>query len=153
MVDKAKNDKTKRRYKQIGCATRGGEASRATEDTAIAMAREHDAELIFLYVADASFAEGHSGKFAIEMVEAEVRNIGQLVLEQARLRAKERGVAARAEIREGHVVDEIQHFVEKHKGMDAMVVGHMSEELRQHLQPVLQQIAQHRLDVVIVKPD
>jgi len=39
-------------YKNIVCATRGGEASRATEDKAIAIARQSGARLAFLYVVD-----------------------------------------------------------------------------------------------------
>ncbi|MBC7251063.1 MAG: universal stress protein, partial [Anaerolineae bacterium] len=42
---------------KILCATRGGEASRRTQERAIALARQHNAELIFLYVFDLDFLE------------------------------------------------------------------------------------------------
>jgi nucleotide-binding universal stress UspA family protein len=133
----------------IGCATRGGDASRATEDCAIALAHDRQAELIFLYVVDAGFAAGRTGKFDLEMVAQDLREIGKIVLEQAKERARQKGVTARSEIREGNVADEIQRFVEKHKNMDLLVIGHMSEELREHLEPVLQRMAGDQRIVVV----
>lgn len=140
------------RYQLIGCATRGGEASRATEDLAIKTAREHQAGLIFLYVVDVRFAHGRSGKFPIDKVAEEVHDIGELILEQAKGRAKEQDVAARGEIREGRTADEIQRFVERHRSMDLLIVGHMSEDLREHLEPVLQALKKRRLDVTVARP-
>jgi nucleotide-binding universal stress UspA family protein len=141
------------RYSQIGCATRGGAASRATEDKAIALACQYQAELIFLYVVDVAFAHGHSGKFPIDIVDKELHEIGEIVLQQAKLRAKECGVNARSEIRSGHVGDEIERFVVSHKSMALLVVGHLSHELREHLEPVLTNLAQRHLDVIVVSPD
>ena len=40
--------------KRIVCATRGGEASRRAQERAISLAKELEAELIFLYVTDPS---------------------------------------------------------------------------------------------------
>ena len=150
MPESTRTSTSRARYQQIGCATRGGEASRATEDTAIALARERRAELIFLYVVDASFAHGRTGKFPIEMLERELRDIGEIVLEQARQRAKEQGVSAKGEIRQGNVADEIQRFVEEHKKLDALVVGHVSDELREHLEPVLISLEGRKPDVMVV---
>lgn len=142
-----------RQYSQIGCATRGGAASRATEEMAIDLARTHDAELIFLYIVDVAFAHGHSGKFPIEVVEKELHEIGEIILQQAKQRAKESGVSARGEIRDGHVGDEIERFVESHKSMDLLVVGRLSHDLREHLEPVLADLAQRHLEVIVVSPD
>ena len=36
--------------KKILCATRGGEASRKTQDAVIAMAKEEGAKVLFLYI-------------------------------------------------------------------------------------------------------
>ncbi len=139
-------------HRKIVCATRGGEASRRTEDRAIALARESDAELVFLYVVDTAFARGLTGKFDIEIVAKDLREIGKIVLEQARQRAREQGVSARGEIREGVVADEIQRFLERHEDADLLVVGHMSEHLRQHLEPILRSAAGTRLQVLVVEP-
>jgi nucleotide-binding universal stress UspA family protein len=125
------------RRSQIGCATRGGHASRSTEDYAITLARQRQADIIFLYIVDAAFAGGHTEKFDIEQVQDSLREIGRLVLEQAKERARQHGLRARGEIREGNVADEIQRFVEEHADMDVLVVGHLSDQLREHLAPLL----------------
>jgi nucleotide-binding universal stress UspA family protein len=152
VVQAPKKEGAEQRRQQIGCATRGGTASRATEDAAIDLARQRGAELIFLYVIDASFAHGLSGKFPIEVVESDLRDIGELILEQAKQRAKEQGVAARAEIRQGRVVEEIERFVASRRSLDVLVVGHMSDHLREHLEPVLHRIRERRLDIIVVSP-
>jgi nucleotide-binding universal stress UspA family protein len=136
--------------KQFGCTTRGGDASRATEDYAIALAREQQAALIFLYVVDAGFAAGQTGKFDIEMVANDLREIGKIVLEQAQQRARQEGVRAHGEMREGDVADEIQSFVAQHKDMEVLVVGHVSEELKEHLEPVLRRVASEGRTVLVV---
>ena len=41
----------------IVCATRGGEASRRTQERAVALARERGDPLIFLFVADTNFTQ------------------------------------------------------------------------------------------------
>jgi nucleotide-binding universal stress UspA family protein len=146
------SDTAMMRHKQIGCATRGGDASRATEDYAINLAREHQAELIFLYVVDVSFAEGRTGKFDIEIVAHNLHEIGELVLEQAKKRAKQKGVHARGEIREGDVAEEIQRFVDKHRDMTVLVLGHMSDELKEHLQPLLQPVTGKQRTEVVTPP-
>jgi len=143
----------KSHYRKIGCATRGGDASRSTEDKAIALAREHSAELVFLYIVDTSFAGGLTGKFDIDMVAHELGKIGEIVLEQAKARAKEKGVIAQDELRTGAVADEIRSFVDGHEDLDMLVVGHMSVELHRHLDPVLQEMAEHHVDVLVVRPD
>jgi nucleotide-binding universal stress UspA family protein len=147
----AARQKSSKKHRHIACATRGGTASRATEDAAIALASEQAAALTFLYVVDVRFAAGLSGKFTLDAFENEVRNIGELVLEQAVARAKERGVVARGEIREGHVCEEIERFLLDQKDLDVLVVGHMSEDLHERLEPVLQQMARHRVQVVVVQ--
>jgi nucleotide-binding universal stress UspA family protein len=150
MEEQPAKNQEKHHRSVIVCATRGGEASRTTEDRAIALARERDADLVFLYVVDASFAYGQGGKLSFDTVEDEVHAIGDLVLEQARRRARKQGIAARSEIRTGPVADEIQRFVEGHHHVDTLVVGHMSEHLQGHLDPVLRELQERRLEVVVV---
>ena len=153
MSAKERKSAAKHRHKQIACATRGGTASRATEDEAIALALEQDAALTFLYIVDAHFAAGLSGKLTLETVEDELRHIGELILEQAIARAKKKGIAASGVIREGRVAEEIEGFVAEQKDLDTLVVGHMSDELREHLEPVLHQVTRRRVDVVVVRSD
>jgi|GEM_PF-3708596 hypothetical protein len=114
------------------------------------LARQHGATLIFLYIVDVSFAHGLTGKFDIEVVAQDLREIGKIVVEQAKERARAQGVSARGEIREGAVAEEIGNFVQKHKDLDLLVIGEMGESLREAMAPVLQDMAQRGIDVVTV---
>jgi nucleotide-binding universal stress UspA family protein len=72
----------------IVCATRGGEASRRTQERAIALARERGASLIFLFVADTNFAQPSNAT-----------------------RAEEQGVSADMVVRHGAVRRAIEDFL------------------------------------------
>jgi len=139
-------------YRQIGCATRGGAISQATEDAAIALARKHKAQIIFVYVVDTSFAYGQTSKLPMEVVQAEIRNLGELILQQASLKAKEQGIAARTEVREGAIATEIAAFVQRHKKLDALVVGQMGDELHQHIVRALNELEDRVVDLIVVRP-
>ena len=53
----------------IVCATRGGEASRRTQEMAIALARERGAPLIFFFVVDTNFARPANQALAEALVD------------------------------------------------------------------------------------
>ncbi len=138
-------------YKNIVCATRGGEASRATEDKAIAIARQSGARLTFLYVVDTSFAvEQATSEVELEMMATDLRHIGELILKRVRAKAAEAKVAATMELCAGAVSEEIEEYVTEHPEVDLLVVGNLSDELRSHLGPFLARLAdggQHVLEV------
>jgi nucleotide-binding universal stress UspA family protein len=138
-------------YRNIICATRGGEASKTTEDKAIAIAQQSGAHLTFLYVVDTSFAvEQAMSEVEIEMAAENLRHIGELILERARQKAAEARVEAAMELREGAVSEEIEGYVTEHPEFDLLVVGHLSGDLRSHLGPFLARLAdggQHVLEV------
>jgi nucleotide-binding universal stress UspA family protein len=138
-------------YKNIVCATRGGEASKTTEDKAIAIAQQSGARLTFLYVVDTSFAvEQATSEVELEMMAADLHHIGKLILERAGQRAAAATVEAATELREGTVSEEIEGYVTEHPEVDLLVVGNLSDELRSHLGPFLARLAdggQHVLEV------
>ena len=138
-------------YKNIVCATRGGEASKTTEDKAIAIAQQSGARLTFLYVVDTSFAiEQATSEVELEMMATDLHHIGDLILERAEQRAAAATVEAATELREGTVSEEIEGYVTEHPEVDLLVVGNLSDELRSHLGPFLARLAdggQHVLEV------
>ena len=85
---------------RILCATRGGEASRRTQDAAIALAKERGDELVFLYVADSSFLNNTAAPLVID-VESRLVKMGEFQLLMAQERAAAQGVSARTIVREG----------------------------------------------------
>ena len=105
----------------IVCATRGGEASHRTQDRAIALARERGAPLIFLFVADANFAQTSNSALA-EALADELGRLGRRLLSIARSRAEERGVFADIIVRHGSVRSTIEDFV-RETNASTLVLG------------------------------
>jgi len=91
---------------KILCATRGGEDSQRTQQAAIALAQERGDELIFLYVADASFLDRIAAAVVVD-VQLELDQMGRFQLALAQEQAAEQGVAAQAAIRHGHLRTEL----------------------------------------------
>jgi nucleotide-binding universal stress UspA family protein len=91
---------------KILCATRGGEDSQRTQQAAIALAKEQGDELIFLYVADASFLDRIAAPVVVN-VESELDQMGRFQLILAQEQAAEQGVAAQIAIRHGHLRTEL----------------------------------------------
>jgi nucleotide-binding universal stress UspA family protein len=91
---------------KILCATRGGEESEETQAKAIALAQEQGDELVFLYVADASFLDTIAAPLVVD-VEAELHRMGRFQLAMACEQAAAQGVRAQAVLRHGHVQAEL----------------------------------------------
>ena len=91
---------------RILCATRGGEDSKRTQQAAIALAKERGDELVFLYVADASFLDNIAAPVVVD-VQLELDRMGRFQLALAQEQAAEQGVAAQAAIRHGHLRAEL----------------------------------------------
>lgn len=91
---------------KILCATRGGEGSRQTQNMAIALAKEQDDELIFIFVADNSFLNTTAAPVVID-VERRLEQLGRFQLVMAQERARAQGVDAQAVVRRGHLKHEL----------------------------------------------
>jgi nucleotide-binding universal stress UspA family protein len=94
----------------IVCATRGGEASRRSQEKAIALARETGAPLIFLFVADTNFAQPSNPSLADALTD-ELERLGRGLLYIARSRAEEQDVSAEMVVRHGAVRQAIVEFL------------------------------------------
>jgi nucleotide-binding universal stress UspA family protein len=94
----------------IVCATRGGEASRRTQERAIALAGERQAPLIFLCVFDPSFAERLDDTLA-DAVKKEQQWLGRALLGIAQARARAQGLDAESAIRSGPVLETIEDYL------------------------------------------
>jgi len=106
---------------KILCATRGGEASRNTEDYAIQLAKEQGAELMFLYVVETSFMDRMAAPVVVD-VEAQIERMGVFLLAAVQERAAKEGVEARMVHRHGPVREEIRDCILE-EGADIVVLG------------------------------
>ncbi len=91
---------------KILCATRGGEASLRTQDAAIALAKEQDDELIFLFVADISFLNQTAAPLVVD-IEERLARMGRFQLVMAQERAAAQGVTAQTMVRCGRLRAEL----------------------------------------------
>jgi nucleotide-binding universal stress UspA family protein len=106
---------------KILCATRGGQASYRTQDAAIALAKERNDTLLFLYVVDLRFLDKTAGSIVVD-VENEVTKMGEFLLVMAQERAGERGVTAETIHRTGEVREELKKAA-REEGASLVVLG------------------------------
>lgn len=107
---------------RILCATRGGEASRHTQDAAIALAKERGDDLIFLYVADSSFLNQTAAPLVVD-VESRLVKMGEFQLLMAQERAAAQGISAQTVVREGKLRAELVGAARELEA-DIIVLGH-----------------------------
>jgi nucleotide-binding universal stress UspA family protein len=105
----------------IVCATRGGEASRRSQERAIALARERGDSLIFLFIADTNFTHPANAALA-EALADELERLGRGLLCIAHSRAQEQGISAEMVVRHGAVRQAIQDFLREVKA-STLILG------------------------------
>jgi nucleotide-binding universal stress UspA family protein len=105
----------------IVCATRGGQASRRTQEQAIALAKDRDAKLIFLCVTDPTFDEPADDALAAALAD-ELRRLGKSLIYIAQARAREQGVEAEAVVQCGAVCQSIEDFLDE-VNAQTLVIG------------------------------
>jgi nucleotide-binding universal stress UspA family protein len=86
---------------KILCLTRGGEASYPNQDGAIAIAKDLDEELLFLYISSVQFLD-HSAAPKVVDIESELDEMGEFLLVMAQERAQKAGVKADILVRRGN---------------------------------------------------
>jgi nucleotide-binding universal stress UspA family protein len=141
----------------IVCATRGGEASRRTQERAIALAKEQGAELAFLCVFDPSFARSLN-KALSAAVEDEQQWLGRALMSTAQARAREQGLEAGIMVRSGAVLASIEVYLCE-SGASTLVIGEprIDSALSTFRPGMIQSCAKHieentGVEVVVVTP-
>jgi nucleotide-binding universal stress UspA family protein len=108
--------------KKILCATRGGEASRKTQDKVIAMAKEEGATILFLYVVDVEFLRLTARGVRPDVVTTEMEHMGEFLLAIACERAAAQGVQAETCLRHGPVLEALESAA-REESVDAIAFG------------------------------
>jgi hypothetical protein len=108
--------------KKILCATRGGEASRRTQEAVIAMAKEEGASVLFLFVVDVGFLSLTARGVRPDVVATEMEHMGEFLLAIACERAAAQGVTADLCVRHGSLVDALKSAALE-EGADAIAFG------------------------------
>jgi nucleotide-binding universal stress UspA family protein len=108
------------------CPTRGGEASYPNQDQAIALAKERDAHLIFLYVSNVHFLDLTAAPKVFD-IEAELDEMGDFLLAMAQERAAKAGLEADAIVRRGEFRETLKEVIEEHQ-VTTVVLGAAGKE-------------------------
>lgn len=90
----------------IICAIRGGPASQPTVQQAIALAKQTDLPLSFLYVVSLDFLS-RTESSRVRIISKEMHQMGEFILLNAQSAAEAKGVSANCVVRHGNVGDEI----------------------------------------------
>ncbi len=138
----------------ILCPTRGGEKSYPTQDRAIRMAKEREANLVFLYVSDVRFLFKGSGAIVIDL-EKELDEMGEFLLTMAQERADTQGVRAQKVVEHGAFREALGKVIQEHD-VSAVVLGAPGDEDRLTTGEYLEQLAEHlvethKVEVIVVE--
>ena len=108
------------------CPTRGGEASYPNQDSAISLAKERGAELIFLYISNVHFLDLTAAPKVFD-IEAELDEMGDFLLAMAQERAFQAGIEAAAVVRRGEFRETLKDIIEEYQ-ITTVVLGAAGEE-------------------------
>jgi len=123
----------------IVCAIRGGEASRRTQEKAIAIAKEKKAKLIFLFVIDPDLMKKVDSHIAKEFIE-ELSFLARLHLRVACYRARKEDLEADFVIGENKIKEAIEYCLKEYKA-DLFIMGSPKKDHPQS-QFVMEQLRQ-----------
>jgi len=102
--------------------TRGGEASYPNQDRAVTIAKERDADLLLLYVANVHFLDRVAGPVIVD-VETELEEMGEFLLALAQERAEKAGVRAKTLVLRGEFRKALEQVIHEHKEITTLVLG------------------------------
>ena len=134
--------------------TRGGESSVLNQDRAIALAKERNAELIFLYVSDVQF-ENELPQETLANVAAELEDLGQFILTMAKERAAQEELKAETLVLSGNFRQVLDKVI-KENNVDTLILGSPVEEGSVTTPAFLLQLSkelvkEYSLDVVLLR--
>ncbi|MGW8319696.1 MAG: universal stress protein [Candidatus Promineifilaceae bacterium] len=107
--------------------TRAGDVTHRNQDRVIALAKERQAKLIFLYVSNVRFLDHIASPVPLDLVEEELDELGEFVLIMAQERAEKAGLAAEAVIRRGGFRDALKSVIGEYE-VTTVVLGLPAEE-------------------------
>lgn len=101
--------------------TRGGPASYPNQERVIALAKQEEARIVFMYVSDVQFLNQVMSAVVVD-VEAEIEEMGEFMLAMAQERAAEAGVDADILVRRGVFREALKEAIAE-TGADVVVLG------------------------------
>ena len=141
--------------KTILYPTRGGQTSYSNQDAVIALAKERNAQLIFLHVSNVHFLEKLGHVRHTKIVQDELEDMGEFLLAMACERAEKAGWKAEMVVRQGAFIEAVHDVISEHQ-VDALVIGAPGAThavtTTDFLQNLIQEIREaHQIEVFVVQ--
>ena len=141
--------------KTILYPTRGGQTSYSNQDAVIALAKEWNAKLIFLYISNVRFLEKLGVVTHTKVVQDELEDMGEFILAMACERAEKAGWKAKMVVRKGDFMEAVHNEISEHQ-VDTVVIGAPGSThavtTMDFLQSLIQEIREaHQIEVLIVQ--
>ncbi len=141
--------------KTILFPTRGGQTSYPNQDAVIALAKEWNAKLIFLYVSNVQFLEKLGYVRYTKVVQNELEDMGEFLLAMACERAEKAGWKADAVVRQGAFLEAVNEVIREHQ-VDTFVIGAPGAThavtTTDFLQNLIQEVREaHQIEVLVIQ--
>lgn len=107
--------------------TRGGDSSFRNQDRVITLAQERGAALMLLYVSNVRFLDRFAAPVPVELVEAELDEMGEFLLAMAQERVEKAGVQVTTAVRHGRFRAALKEIIEAH-AVSTVVLGQPERE-------------------------
>ncbi|GMQ79340.1 MAG: hypothetical protein BMS9Abin02_1921 [Anaerolineae bacterium] len=130
--------------------TRGGDSTYLNQDWVFELARGKDASLLLLYVSNVSFLDLLAGPARLDLMEAELDELGEFLLAMAQERAETAGVTAGLVVRRGSFRDALQEVVLEHQ-VNIVILGYPSQETALTTHEYINSLAQFLQDECAVE--
>jgi len=134
--------------------TRGGDRTYRNQDRAADLARERDANLVFLYVSNVSFLDRLGGPVRVDILEEELDDLGEFLLAMAQERAEKSGVRTERAVRHGRFRPALAEVIEEF-GVTTLVLGRPAHDDAITTVDYISQVAQtmaadHGIEVLVL---
>ena len=135
--------------------TRGGQTSYSNQDAVIALAKQWDAQLIFLHISNVHFLEKLGYVRHTKIVQNELEDMAEFLLAMACERAEKAGLNAKMVVRQGAFTEAVHNVINEHQ-VDALVIGAPGSTnavtTTDFLQSLIQEIREsHQIEVLVVQ--
>ena len=110
----------------ILCPTRGGKESHPNQDFAIELAKEREADLLFMYVSNIQLISRVAPPIVVD-IEEELDELGDFLLSMAQERAENSGVSANVTVRRGVFSEVLREVIVENK-VNTVILGSSSQE-------------------------
>lgn len=107
--------------------TRGGDPTFLNQDWAINLALERGAQLFLLYVSNVRFLDLLAGPVRVDLVEAELDELGEFLLTMAQERAEKAGQPAEIIVSHGSFRDALFEVTQEHE-ISTVVLGYPTQD-------------------------